>query len=129
MAPKRTVLTTGANSGIGLAVTLDLAANGFRSVGSVRSEEKAELVAKAAADAGVTVETVLLDINDADACERVIDEVRPDALINNAGFLVYAPVELVSDDEVQHLFETLVFAPIRLARLALPHMRDQGWGR
>ena len=52
MAPTRTVLTTGANSGIGLAVTLDLAANGFRSVGSVRSEEKAELVAKAATDAG-----------------------------------------------------------------------------
>src|SRR5436190_17477626 len=104
MAPRRTVLTTGANSGIGLAVALDLAANGFRSVGSVRSTEKAELVAKAAADAGVTVETVLLDINDAAACERVIDEVQPDALVNNAGFLVYAPVELVTEDEVQDLF-------------------------
>src|SRR4051794_21380787 len=129
MAPTRTVLTTGANSGIGLAVTLDLAANGFRSVGSVRSKEKAELVAKAAADAGVKVETVLLDINDASACERVIEQVRPDAVVNNAGFLVYAPVELVTDEEVQDLFETLVFAPIRLARLALPHMREEGWGR
>ena len=129
MAPTRTVLTTGANSGIGLAVALDLAANGFRSVGSVRSEAKAALVAKAAADAGVEVETVLLDINDADACERVIDTVRPDALVNNAGYLVYAPMELVDDDEVHQLFETLVFAPMRLARLALPHMRDRRWGR
>jgi NAD(P)-dependent dehydrogenase (short-subunit alcohol dehydrogenase family) len=125
----RTVLTTGANSGIGLAVALDLAASGFRSVGSVRSEEKAEVVTKAAAEAGVTVETVLLDINDVEGCERVIDAVRPDALVNNAGYLVYAPMELVDDDEVQKLFDTLVFAPMRLARLAIPHMRDHRWGR
>jgi NAD(P)-dependent dehydrogenase (short-subunit alcohol dehydrogenase family) len=129
VADKRTVLTTGANSGIGLAVTLDLAAHGFRSVGTVRSEAKAEVVTKAAAAAGVTVETVLLDINDAAACEEVIERVRPDALVNNAGFLVYAPVELVNDEEVQALFETLVFSPMRLARLSLPHMREQGWGR
>ena len=117
------------NSGIGLAVALDVAANGFRSVGSVRSEEKAEIVTKAAADAGVTVETVLLDINDAAGCEQVIDTVRPDAIVNNAGYLVYAPVELIGDDEVHDLFETLVFAPMRLARLALPHMRERRWGR
>jgi NAD(P)-dependent dehydrogenase (short-subunit alcohol dehydrogenase family) len=42
---------------------------------------------------------------------------------------MYAPMELVDDDEVHKLFETLVFAPMRLARLAIPHMRDQHWGR
>src|SRR3954452_21119625 len=98
VASSRVVLTTGANSGIGLAVTLDLAAHGFRSVGTVRSEEKAEIVAKAAAERGVTVETVLLDINDAAACEDVIDRIRPDGLVNNAGYLIYAPVELVTDE-------------------------------
>ncbi|HEY3701034.1 MAG TPA: SDR family NAD(P)-dependent oxidoreductase [Acidimicrobiales bacterium] len=39
---RRTVLVTGANSGIGLATTLELARRGLRSVGSVRSEEKAD---------------------------------------------------------------------------------------
>jgi NAD(P)-dependent dehydrogenase (short-subunit alcohol dehydrogenase family) len=129
MVGERTVLTTGANSGLGLAVAIDLAAHGFRSVGSVRSEAKAAVVASAAADAGVDVETVLLDVNDADACGRVIDELRPDALVNNAGYLVYGPVEAVPDEEVRALFETLTVAPMRLARLALPHMRDQRWGR
>src|SRR5690349_3623471 len=105
MAATRTVLTTGANSGIGLAVALEVAASGFRSVGSVRSEAKAAVVTKAAADAGVTVETVILDINDAAGCEKVIEAVQPDALVNNAGYLVYAPVELVGDDEVHQLFE------------------------
>ena len=39
----RTVLTTGANSGIGLATALAVARRGFRSVGSVHSEAKAQL--------------------------------------------------------------------------------------
>ena len=68
----RTVLTTGANSGIGLATVLEVARRGYRSVGSVRSEEKAEVVAKAAAEAGVEVDTVLLDVTDAGACAEVM---------------------------------------------------------
>ena len=71
---QRTVLTTGANSGIGLATTLELARRGHRSVGSVRSEAKAELVHEAAAEAGVEVETALLDVTDADRCAEVITE-------------------------------------------------------
>src|SRR6478736_5758977 len=56
-----TVLVTGANSGIGLETVLELARRGFDAVGSVRSATKAELVEQAAVDAGVEVETVLLD--------------------------------------------------------------------
>ena len=69
----KTVLTTGANSGIGLATVIEVARRGFRSVGSVRTEEKGDVVAKAAADAGVSVETVL-----ADRPCRVIIESSPD---------------------------------------------------
>ena len=43
---ERAVLTTGANSGIGLATVIEVARRGFRSIGSVRSDEKAEVVAK-----------------------------------------------------------------------------------
>lgn len=56
----RTVLTTGANSGIGLATVLELGRRGFRSVGSVRSKEKAKVVALAARAASVDVEAMLL---------------------------------------------------------------------
>jgi NAD(P)-dependent dehydrogenase (short-subunit alcohol dehydrogenase family) len=50
-------------------------------------------------------------------------------LINNAGYAQTAPVERVDDAAAEHLLGTMLVAPIRLARLALPHMRSNGWGR
>ena len=125
----KVVLTTGANSGLGLATVVEVARRGFHSVGTVRSEEKAKLVHDAALDAGVDVETVLLDVNDAVRCAEVIEEYRPWGLINNAAIVDQRLVEDVSDDEARELLETLVIAPIRLCRLAVPHMRAAGEGR
>jgi NAD(P)-dependent dehydrogenase (short-subunit alcohol dehydrogenase family) len=127
-----TVLTTGANSGIGLATVVEVAKAGFHSIGSVRSEAKSDIVIKAAAEAGVTgkVDTVILDVTDADACASVIDALPPlSGLVNNAGYGLTGAVEDVSDEEAHQLFETMVHAPIRLARLALPRMIENGGGR
>ena len=125
------VLTTGANSGIGLATVIELARAGYRSIGSVRSEDKAAKVEKAAAEAGVEVETVLLDVTDAHACDAALDEVGGDvyALVNNAGYGMTGAVEDVTDEEARQLLETMVIAPMRLARLVLPGMRRSGRGR
>lgn len=125
----KAVLTTGANSGIGLATVIEVARRGFRSIGSVRSEEKAEVVAKAAADAGVEVETVLLQVDEPASCEEVMAELALYGLVNNAGYGMMGAIEDVSDEEAHALFETMVFAPLRLARLALPGMRSRGEGR
>jgi NAD(P)-dependent dehydrogenase (short-subunit alcohol dehydrogenase family) len=125
----RTVLTTGANSGVGLATTLHLARLGFHSVGSVRSRAKAAQVAQASANAKVTVETVVLDVTDAERCRIVIERLRPWALVNNAGYSGVGAIEDVTDEEARHQLETMVVAPMRLARLALPHMRVAGRGR
>lgn len=127
--PLRTALVTGANSGLGLASALELARGGLRVVGTVRSADKAGKVEAAAADAGVAVETRLLDVTDAAGCKDVVEDVRPDVLVNNAGGTCYAPVADVMEEEARHHVETAVFAPIRLARLAIPHMQDRGWGR
>jgi NAD(P)-dependent dehydrogenase (short-subunit alcohol dehydrogenase family) len=131
-APDRdAVLTTGANSGIGLATVIELARRGFRSFGSVRSTAKADIVHKAAADAGVEVETVMLDVTDPDACRGVIDDLDVDlfGLVNNAGYGMTGAIEDVTDEEAHHLFETMVFAPMRLSQLVLPAMRTAGRGR
>ncbi|HSP04363.1 MAG TPA: SDR family oxidoreductase [Acidimicrobiales bacterium] len=130
MADERHVLVTGANSGIGLATVLHLAEKGFRVTGSVRSEAKADIVATAADVAGVEVETVLLDVTDADACEQVMADLGTlHGLVNNAGYGLTGAIEDVPDDEARAVLETMVLAPMRLARLALPGMRTAGGGR
>ncbi len=128
-AKGRTVLTTGANSGVGLATVVHLARLGFRSVGSVRSHAKAARVTEAAASAEVTVETVVLDVTDAERCRAVVNRLRPWALVNNAGYSGVGAIEDIPDEEVWRQLETMVVAPMRLARLALPHMRAAGQGR
>jgi NAD(P)-dependent dehydrogenase (short-subunit alcohol dehydrogenase family) len=125
----QTVLVTGANSGVGLATVVRLAQLGFRSVGSVRSRAKATAVRHAADKAGVSVETVRLEVTDAERCAAVIDKLHPWALVNNAGYLGLGAIEDVTDDQARQQLDTMALAPLRLARLALPHMRTSGGGR
>jgi len=75
------------------------------------------------------VETAILDVTDAAACARVINRFRPFAIVNNAGYSMTGAVEDLDDDEVLKGLETMVVAPMRLARLALPHMRRRSAGR
>lgn len=72
---------------------------------------------------------MLLDVTDADGCARVIDELRPFALVNNAGYSVTGSIDDVTDAEARAAFETMVIAPMRLARHAVLHLRTAGAGR
>ena len=102
-APSRAVLTTGANSGIGLATVIELARRGFRSIGSVRSPAKADVVAKAAAEAGVEVETVLLDVTDSAGCRQAVGELSPYGVVNNAGYGQTGAIDAVHDGAFGHM--------------------------
>lgn len=125
----RAVLTTGANSGLGLAIAVELARKGYRSIGSVRSEAKARAVREAAAREGVEVETVLLDVTDAEQCVEVMRGLELYGLVNNAGYGLTGAIEDVPEDEARQIVETMMMAPIRLARLALPAMKAARSGR
>lgn len=129
-ARRRTVVVTGANSGIGLAVALQAAAKGLDVVGTVRSDSKADVLLKAAADAGVKVGVRQLEVTDAGACAALIEDL-PDlyGLVNNAGFNASGAVEDTTDDYLEHALATMTVAPIRLARLAVPILRARGHGR
>jgi NAD(P)-dependent dehydrogenase (short-subunit alcohol dehydrogenase family) len=131
----KSVVVTGANSGIGLVTVLELAGAGYDVIGTVRSAAKAELVQEAALDKGVTLRTVEVDVNDADSCKEGFEQIAtmtdggPWALVNNAGYAQAGSVEDVDDELVRAQLETNLVAPIRLARLVLPKMRARGEGR
>ncbi len=126
---ERTVLVTGANSGLGQATAVHLAGLGFGVVGTARSEEKLESVDKAARDAGVEVEGAVLDVTDEPACAELVERYDPWGLVNNAGFMNVGRVVDVTREEALRQLDTLVVAPMRLAALALPGMRRRGQGR
>ncbi len=125
----RTVLVTGANSGIGLETALHLARLGFRVVGTARSEEKGEALNKAASDAGVDVEVALLELTDGGARQRLVTRLEPWAVVNNAGYMNVGEVADVPPEDALHQLHAMVVAPMHLATLALPAMRRRGDGR
>jgi len=78
--------------------------------------------------------TLALDVTDEDSMSAAVRAVEDaegavGALVNNAGYSQSGAVESVGLDEVRTQFETNVFGLIRMSQLALPKMRDQGWGR
>ena len=131
----RSVVVTGANSGIGLVTCLELAGAGYDVIGTVRSAGKAALVEQAAGEMGVAVRTVELSVDDADSTREGFERIAsmtgggPWAVVNNAGFAQSGAVEDVSDELVRAQLETNVVAPMRIARLVLPGMRERGEGR
>jgi NAD(P)-dependent dehydrogenase (short-subunit alcohol dehydrogenase family) len=129
----RSVIVTGANSGIGLATALELATAGYDVIGTARSEEKAQTLLDAADDRGVSVRTALMDVGDAESAAKAIAEIEATTeiwgLVNNAGFAQAGAIEDVDDDAVRYQLEVNLVAPARLARLVLPGMRARGDGR
>ena len=131
----KSVVVTGANSGIGRATVLELAGAGYEVIGTVRSQAKAAEVRQAAEAAGVAVRTVLLDVADAGSTEAGFAQIAaltgggPWALVNNAGFAQAGAVEDVDDDDARYQLEVNLLAPARTARLVLPAMRERRDGR
>jgi NAD(P)-dependent dehydrogenase (short-subunit alcohol dehydrogenase family) len=129
----KTVVVTGANSGIGLATALELAAAGYDVVGTARSAEKADVLHAAADQRGLTIRTSLLDVADAESTAKGFAEIASSAdiwaVVNNAGFAQAGAIEDVTDDEVRYQLEVNLVAPARIARLVLPGMRARGGGR
>ncbi|MEU2438429.1 SDR family NAD(P)-dependent oxidoreductase [Streptomyces rubradiris] len=132
---RRSVLVTGATSGVGREAALKLAKAGFEVFATARDGEKAEKLRAQAAERDVTLRTVLLDVADADSCRDACAQVAeateggPWALVNNAGIPLPGAVEDVDDAAARHLLEVNVVGAARMARLVLPGMRKRGDGR
>jgi NAD(P)-dependent dehydrogenase (short-subunit alcohol dehydrogenase family) len=119
---------TGCSSGIGRAVAARLARSGRLVYASARGLES---IADLAADG---CELLELDVTDERSRAAAIETIESKhgslhALVNNAGFSQSGAIESVSLERVRRQFETNVFGPLELCRLALPGMRRAGAGR
>lgn len=120
----RTVVITGASSGIGRASAVRLARSGFRVYAGIRAEaDAAALRAEHRA-----IEPIAIDVTDAAAIaaarqrlERELDGLG--GLVNNAGVGLVAPMEHVALDEVRRQFEVDVFGQIAVTQALLPLIR------
>jgi NAD(P)-dependent dehydrogenase (short-subunit alcohol dehydrogenase family) len=122
------IIVTGCSSGIGRETALAAAALGHRVVATARHLDAIVALKRA----GCAV--LALDVTDTAAMPSAWNEARSllggvDVLVNNAGYGLYGTVEEQSIDDVRLEFETNFFGPARLAQLALPQMRAQGFGR
>ena len=129
----KVILITGATSGMGKATALLLAERGYRVFAGARTAESAALLQQAAAERGVSLATVMLDVCDSASVDGAVDYCvqqagRVDALINNAGYGLVATVEDGTDAEFTRQFDVNVFGVLRTCRAVLPVMRAQQGG-
>lgn len=121
----KTVLITGASSGIGQACALWLEARGFRVFAGVRKEADGEALQ---AQSKGNVRPVLLDVVDKDsiaqASARVSGQANElDGLVNNAGVAVAGPLEFLPLEELRRQLEINVVGQIAVTQAFLPLLR------
>ncbi|HKP17609.1 MAG TPA: SDR family oxidoreductase [Gaiellaceae bacterium] len=111
-SPERTVLVTGASSGIGAACAARLARAGWHVYAGVRNP----------GDAPADATEVLLDVTDPAAVESLRFE-RLDGLVNNAGIAVAAPFEDLPLAELRRQLEVNVVGQLAVTKAVLPAVR------
>ncbi len=124
----KTVLITGASSGIGRAAAKLFRARGWNVAAAMRSPEKESELKE-----GPGFFIPRLDVTDTasihNAVNAVMERFGPiDVVVNNAGYGLIFPFEKVSRDQVARQFATNVFGPMEILRTVLPSMRQRRQG-
>jgi 3-hydroxybutyrate dehydrogenase len=129
--PTRSVLITGAASGIGAGLAAELARAGDHVVVSDLNVAEAGDVAGRIEAAGGSAEVVALDVTSEKSVAEAIAAVsRPvDVLVNNAGLQFVAPLEEFPLTRWEHLVHVMLTGAVALTRAVLPGMRARGFGR
>lgn len=124
----RRALVTGASSGIGRALALELARRGVDLVLLARREERLAKLATQIRALGRRAAVVVGDVTDADARRRALEAARNelgglDILVNNAGVAAHGRFAEASPERIRPIMEVNFFAPVELIREAIPLLR------
>ena len=122
------VLVTGASSGIGRELVLELARQGSRVVAMARREERLVALEEDAKSRGHSIQVFSGDVTDPrlrlaalEFCQEKLGGL--DCLVNNAGIGAIGPFEQASEERLRNIMEVNFFAPVEFTRAALPLLR------
>ncbi len=123
----RSVLITGASTGIGKACALSLDELGFRVFAGVRRQSDGEALQSHSSDwlKPVTIDVTVPETIEqtADTIQAVVGESGLFGLVNNAGILVPGPLECIPIDQIRRQYEVNVFGVIATTQAMLPLLR------
>ena len=128
-------LVTAASQGLGKAAAIELAKEGCNliicSSNKRKIEESARDIEKISNN---KVTAVTTDLRDSKQIDLLFNQINSeyggvDIVVNNAGGPPISTFDSVSDEDWQKAFELTMMSALRVSRLALPHMKEQQWGR
>lgn len=115
----KTILITGASSGIGKSIALHLHKKNYKVYGTSRNPENYP---------NLPFSLLQMDVRNHDSIQKCIDfvlekEGKIDVLINNAGVGITGALEEIPSEEMMNQFQTNFFGPIEVIKAVLPTMR------
>ena len=126
----KTVILTGASSGIGAALAIALSHRGARLTLAARRLERLQAVAeKCAGEVCILAADLTREGDRKQVVGRTLDRWgRVDILVNNAGLGIYGDFLSATEEDWRRIFEVNLFAMVFMTREVLPHMQSQGGG-